>query len=90
MKYIKRAIPVEAVQWRTYGDHPAVEFPSDEYAHLRPCSGLRNAGIIRTLEGVLVVSEGDWVLGPGPAGEYWPVRDDIFRATYEPASEPPR
>ena len=37
---------------------------------------------IQTLEGVMVGSPGDWLI-TGVAGEQYPCRDDIFRATYE-------
>lgn len=37
---------------------------------------------IRTLEGVLVVAEGDWVVR-GVKGEFHPVRADIFAETYD-------
>ena len=36
---------------------------------------------IKTLEGVMV-KPGDWLI-TGVAGERYPCRDDIFRATYE-------
>jgi len=39
---------------------------------------------VRTLEGVLTGGPGDWLL-TGVKGEHYPCRDDIFRATYEPA-----
>lgn len=41
---------------------------------------------IATLEGVMRAGAGDWVVR-GVAGEFYPVRADIFDATYEP--EPP-
>lgn len=41
---------------------------------------------IRTLEGDMAASIGDWIV-KGVAGEFCPVRDDIFRATYEPVEE---
>lgn len=41
-----------------------------------------NAVYIRTLEGAHVVSDGDWIVR-GVAGELYPVRPDIFAATYE-------
>ena len=40
-------------------------------------------GTIETLEGAMHYQPGDWILGPGAGGEFWPVRDDVFRATYE-------
>ena len=38
---------------------------------------------IATLEGVMHARPGDWIIR-GVAGEFYPCRDDIFRATYEP------
>jgi hypothetical protein len=37
---------------------------------------------IRTLEGTMVGNPGDWLI-TGIAGEKYPCKDDIFRATYE-------
>ena len=37
---------------------------------------------IATLEGVMTVSPGDWVI-KGVKGELYPCKDDIFQMTYE-------
>jgi len=37
---------------------------------------------IRTLEGHMNVSIGDWV-ARGVKGEFWPIKPDIFAQTYE-------
>ena len=42
--------------------------------------------MIATLEGVMHARPGDWIIR-GVAGEFYACRDDIFRATYEPAGE---
>lgn len=39
--------------------------------------------MIRTLEGSLTVSPGDWII-TGVKGEKYPCKPDIFEATYEP------
>lgn len=39
--------------------------------------------MIRTLEGDLKVSPGDWII-TGVMGEKYPCKPDIFEATYEP------
>lgn len=39
---------------------------------------------IRTLEGDMRASEGDWII-KGVQGEIYPCKPDIFAATYEPA-----
>lgn len=41
-------------------------------------------GWIDTLEGGHIVCPGDWIV-TGISGERYPVKDAIFRATYEPA-----
>lgn len=47
-----------------------------------PGRGLHDGIIIRTLEGDMTASVGDWII-KGVAGEFYPCRDDIFAATYE-------
>lgn len=72
MKFRKKPVVIEAVQWFKYGDHPAVV----------------NMGVplIMTLEGPLYVTPGDWII-KGVAGEFYPCKPDIFAATYEPVSD---
>ena len=38
---------------------------------------------VHTLEGPLSVSPGDWII-TGVKGERYPIKDEIFRETYEP------
>lgn len=59
-----------ALTWRAIDDD-GVEY---ELENLR----------IRTLEGDLLVSKGDWIIC-GVKGEFYPCKPDIFEATYEPA-----
>ena len=40
---------------------------------------------IRTLEGTMTAHESDWVV-QGVQGEFYPVKPDIFTATYEPVT----
>jgi len=72
MKFRKRPVVIDAVQWFKMGDHPAVtEFE-------------RGNGWVDTLEGGHVVSPGDWII-TGVKGEHYPCKPDIFELTYEPA-----
>lgn len=41
---------------------------------------------IKTLEGVMVANEGDWIIR-GVKGEIYPCKNDIFEKTYEPAND---
>lgn len=42
----------------------------------------RNHIAIRTLEGLMTASPGDWII-QGVKGEIYPCKPDIFEATYE-------
>lgn len=39
--------------------------------------------LIHTLEGLMVANPGDWIIS-GIKGEFYPVKPEIFAATYEP------
>lgn len=95
MKYRKKPVVIEAVQWMKHGDHPEViegwtpNFCSD-------CRGASKSGqpircerhseahipVIETLEGFHEVTVGDWII-KGVKGEFYPCKPDIFEATYE-------
>lgn len=75
-KFRKKPVVIDAVQWQQHGDHPRVK--------RRPDSASDLWGFIETLEGEMRVIPGDWVI-TGVAGEVYPCKDEIFKATYEPA-----
>ena len=76
MKYRKKPVVIEAVQWFKLGDHPKVE-------PLHPRNpGFEDYGRIETLEGEHVVTPGDWII-TGVKGECYPCKPDIFEMTYE-------
>lgn len=92
MKFRKKPVVIEAVQlrWDTWGemcghagvgklvDNKPEGFWSDGEGHSR--IGLH----IPTLEGLMVATEGDWIIR-GVKGELYPCKPDIFAATYEQA-----
>jgi len=103
MKYCKKPIVIDAEQWFA---HKGTETPgaASDSAHtynqrLGVCTLTHNgmqAGTvyvagphIHTLEGPLHVTDGDWVI-TGVDGEKYPCKPDIFRATYEAASQQSR
>lgn len=67
--------------WITHADADAGE--ADKGIRLDPADG---GLIIRTLEGDMKVSPGDWIIR-GAAGEFYPCKPDIFEATYAPAAD---
>lgn len=96
MKFRKKPVVVEAVQFRYwvnhYGRWEAVEY----------IEGVRGAKTLLekikdlwkgfphyycdTLEGTLVVRNCDWIL-KGVNGEFYPCKNDIFKKTYEKVEE---
>ena len=88
MKFRKKPVVIEAVQWWTHGDHPKVKpvfkcGPDDEHWE---ATTLTVQGWIPTLEGKMQVTPGDWII-TGVKGEHYPCKPDIFALTYEPAGE---
>lgn len=77
MKFRKKPVVVDAVQWFPDRKIDGVE-PVYERGDSRPC-----AHGIRTLEGFMYVSPGDWII-TGVKGEKYPCKLDIFERTYEP------
>lgn len=80
MKFRKKPVVIEAVQWFKDGDHPAVHVwsqPSQVY--------VAGQAYIDTLEGKHHVTPGDWII-TGIRGEHYPCKPDIFAATYEPVA----
>ena len=75
MKFRKKPVVIDAVQWFPGIEVEGVKIMRDEHwdgegAH------------ICTLEGPLHVSPGDWII-TGVKGERYPCKPDIFEATYE-------
>lgn len=79
-KYRKKPVIVEAKQWFKHGDHPDVKEASFEH-FMRGIPS--DHGLIDTLEGVHIVTPGDWII-TGVQGEKYPCKPDIFEETYEP------
>lgn len=93
----KKPIVVEAFQWR--GPLTETPFPidlsgkgicGDDPLICPRCGGFATEhGSIQTLEGRMEVCIGDWII-TGVAGERYPCKDAIFRATYDPVGERPK
>jgi hypothetical protein len=50
---------------------------------------MNNPFVIHTLEGDMKGNGGDWVI-TGVHGEQYPIKNDIFRETYDPADDETR
>lgn len=86
MKFRKKPVVIEATQFKKddISTHEHVNFshPSDD--GVNTVSSVYGKHWVQTLEGPLIVSEGDWII-TGIKGEHYPCKPDIFAATYDPA-----
>lgn len=86
-RYRKKPVEIQAVQFTGTGESCAevTEFLGGSHSgNQRWNSTTNTGGVILTLEGEMAFMPGDWII-KGIANEYYPCRNDIFLATYEPA-----
>jgi hypothetical protein len=90
-KFRKKPVTIDAIcndgQWSTVRDwmieiNPPFGFPALTAPPItRNDDGSLN---IVTLEGTMRADVGDWIIR-GVKGEFYPIKDEIFKETYEPA-----
>lgn len=79
MKFRKKPVVIEATQFNI--DDPSTH----RHVHFSPIfSSKIDDYWVQTLEGPLIVNDGDYII-TGVKGEHYPCRPDIFEMTYEPA-----
>lgn len=81
MKYTKKPVTIESVQWTGNNWQEIQRFVPDA-VRVIDMNGLR----VKTLEGELNVSKGDYII-KGVRGEFYPCKPDIFKQTYSPVEE---
>lgn len=81
-KFRKRPVVIEAVQWTGENLDELRSFVSEEWRDNRIHAPLG----IKTLEGVMEISKGDYVI-KGINGEFYPCKPDIFEASYDKVEE---
>lgn len=84
-KFRKKPVVIEAVLWTgefyDCDDMPAWLTGAHEAGEVIDAGDTK---IIKTLEGNMRASPGDWIIR-GVKGEIYPCKPDIFTATYDPA-----
>lgn len=82
-KFRKKPVVVEA--WLFDGSWESAKPIVGQHPDIRWSS--RGAGgyiAIKTLEGTMEASPGDWII-KGTAGEFYPCKPEVFASVYEPA-----
>ena len=80
MKYRKKPVTVEAIQWIDGNMREIMSFAGKNAIWDERTQTM----YIETLEGCHIAHIGDYIIR-GIAGEYYPCKPDIFAATYEEA-----
>ena len=78
MRFRKKPIEVEAVQWR--GDNVAdlIALGGDKVL-----VGTESPPIVKTANGLVGLARGAWLVRDPASGDTWPVAKHIFASTYE-------
>ncbi len=87
-RYRKRPVVIDAVRYDGTNWQEIHEFTDGDVQQSPRTPILRMGSAdsieIATLEGIMVAEPGDWIIR-GVKAELYPVKPDIFEATYEPA-----
>ena len=81
MKYRKKPVVIEAIQWTGKNYAELQEFTIYDFYRKDVDFGTTDA-TIKTLEGEFRVAQFDWVI-KGIKGEHYSCKPNIFKATYE-------
>lgn len=82
MKYRKKPVVVEAIQWTGDNMDAISQFVGEDLVPMGDEYETSTEVGIFTLEGVMTAHVGDWII-KGVKGEFYPCKPDIFEETYE-------
>ena len=82
MKYRKKPVEIEAVQWVSDNIEQVYEMLGDNLIINKDEDKDDVKHFINTLEGKMEMSWGDYII-KGVKGEFYPCKPDIFELTYE-------
>ena len=82
MKYRKKPVVIEAVQWKGDNLEEMKKFITEPFSHNLYFDALE----IPTLEGEMKAIVGDYII-KGVQGEFYPCKPNIFESTYEEVTE---
>lgn len=85
MRYRKKPVIIEAIQWNGINLEEIKWFMKEQFKDVS-VSEISFGLQIPTLEGTMTVSLGDFIIR-GVKGEYYPCKPDIFQKTYEPVED---
>jgi hypothetical protein len=84
----KKPVVIQAVEWNGRNRHELIVWLGIPPEVVCASNPLGQTLVIKTLEGEMTASVGDYIIR-GVKGEFYPCKPDIFAATYEPAEPAP-
>lgn len=86
-KYRKKPVVIEAIKYQAeFGNNRVMNWLAQQGASVSDWLFFDRAITIPTLEGKMTALDGDWII-KGVKGEFYPCKNDVFEATYEPVKE---
>ena len=85
MKYRKKPVVIEAIQWTGKNDEEFFDFSNQSFESAGKyfIGNTTNETLsIETLEGTMIANVGDYII-KGVSGEFYPCKPDIFEKTYD-------
>lgn len=82
MKFRKKPVIIEAVQWNGGNYEQMKDFITADFKYRGNIATAETTLIIPTLEGDMTANIGDYII-KGVNGEFYPCKPDIFKKTYE-------
>ena len=82
MKYRKKPVEIDAIQWVSDNIEQVYEMLGDNLIINTDKDKDEVKHFINTLEGKMEMSWGDYII-KGPKGEFYPCKDYIFTRTYQ-------
>ena len=86
MKYRKKPVVIDAIQWDGINEAEISRFVADKDLYFFDEDRVRGGLVIKTLEGENSASIGDYIV-KGVDGEFYPCKPDVFEKTYEPIEQ---
>ncbi len=83
MKYKKKPVVIEAIQWNGTNMAEIAKFTKNSGRYIEFEDDICR---IETLEGIMIASKNDFII-KGVQGEFYPCKPDIFKETYEPVKD---
>jgi len=80
-KYRKRPIVIDAIQWTGFNLKEIQDFAKG-FREITESKHFKNRLAIKTLEGTMTAKIDDWIV-KGVEGEFYPIKNDIFKKIYE-------